>query len=123
MKIYVQYDSYDPSRIRAIQTLGYWQSKGKTEQELDALVEKRNKEEGTERFKTITVSPELEHAFRFALGENEYKSYSDITDIYHKLMDIDADLDSMKDDCFHMSEWVESTIKKVEGLVPEEDRD
>ena len=71
----------------------------------------------------MEVSDEMEAVLRFALGENEYKAYSDITDVYNKLREAVDDLDSMREDCFHMSEYLESTVKKVRELVPEEDRD
>lgn len=123
MKIYINYDYEEHDRIRSIQTLGYWTAKGKTEQQLDEAVAKRNAEVGWQMYRTMEVSDDMEAVLRFALGENEYKSYADITDVYNKLREVETDLDSMREDCFHMSEWVESTIKDVRKLVPEEDRD
>jgi len=70
----------------------------------------------------MEVSEEMEAAMRFALGENEYKAYRDITEVFNKLKDIKSDLDSMREDCYDMSRYVEDTIKEVVELVPEEDR-
>lgn len=122
MKIYVLYDQEDHNKIRGIQTLGYWLARNKTEQQTDEAVAKRNEEAGWPMFRTMEVSDEMEAVLRFALGENEYKVYSDITDIYNQLREAVNDLDSMREDCFHMSEYLESTVKKVRELVPEEDR-
>lgn len=123
MKIYINYDYEEHDRIRSIQTLEYWTAKGKTEQQLDEAVAKRNAEVGWQMYRTMEVSDDMKSVLRFALGENEYKSYADITAVYNKLREVETDLDSMREDCFHMSEWVESTIKEVRELVPEEDRD
>lgn len=122
MKIYINYDYEEHDRICSIQTLGYWLAKGKSEQQLDETVAKRNAEAGWQMFRTMEISDDMEAVLRFALGENEYKSYADITDVYNKLREVETDLDSMREDCFHMSEWVENTVKKVRELVPEEDR-
>ena len=123
MKIYINYDYEVHDRIRSIQTLGYWLAKGKTEQQIDEAVAKRNEEVGWQMFRTMAISDDMEAILRFALGENEYKSYSDITDIYNKLREVETDLNSMREDCFHMCEWVESSVKQIRELVPEEDRD
>ena len=123
MKIYINYDYEDHDRIRGIQTLGYWLAKNKTEQQIDEAVAKRNEEVGWPIFRIMEVSDEMEAVLRFALGENEYKAYSDITDVYNKLREAVDDLDSMREDCYHMSEYLESTVNKVRELVPEEDRD
>lgn len=88
----------------------------------DAALAESNKEAGCERFRSLEVSDKLAAVLRFALGENEYKSYADITDVYNRLKDIKEDLDSMRDDCFHMSEWMNDTLGKVKKLVPEEDQ-
>ena len=123
MKIYISYDYDEHTRIRSVQTLDYWLAKNKTEQDIDAAVVKRNAEEGWQMFRSLEVSDEIAAVLRFALGENGYKYYSDITDVYNKLREIENDLDSMRDDCFHMSEVVESTVKQVRELVPEDERD
>lgn len=122
MKIYVNYDCDDHNRIRGVQTLSYYLDKGKTEADIDKAVEERNKECGWELFRTFEVSDEMEAVFRFMLGEKEYKRLADITALYEKLKDIKDDVDSMRDDTYQMSEYLESTIKNVEKLVPEEDR-
>ena len=122
MKIYIVYDYEDRTRIRSIQTLGYFLAKGKTEKEVDGLVAERNKEVGFDLFRIMEVTDEMEAVLRFALGENEYKSYRDITDVYEKLKSIESDLDSIREDCYDMSRYVEDSIKKVVELVPEEDR-
>lgn len=122
MKIYICYDYEDHNRICSVQTLGYFLAKGKTEEQIDKLVAKRNKEVGFDIFRAMEVSEEMEAVMRFALGENEYKAYRDITEVYDKLKNIELDLDSMRDDCYGMSRYVEDTIKKVVELVPEEDR-
>lgn len=122
MKIYVNYDCDDHNRIRGVQTLSYYLDKGKTEADIDKGVEERNKEYGWELFRTFEVSDEMEAVFRFMLGEKEYKRLADITALYEKLKDIKDDVDSMRDDTYQMSEYLESTIKNVEKLVPEEDR-
>lgn len=122
MKIYIGYDYEDHNRICSIQTLGYWLAKGKTEEEIDKAVADRNKEAGFDYFRTMEVTDEMEAVMRFALGENEYKAYSDITAVYEKLKSVEADLDSMREDCYDMSRYVEDTMKKVVELVPEEDR-
>ena len=122
MKIYICYDYEDHNLIRSIQTLGHFLAKGKTEEQIDKLVAERNKEVGFDLFRAMEVSDEMEAVMRFALGENEYKAYSDITNVYDKLKSIEADLDSMRDDCYDMSRYVEDTLKKVVELVPEEDR-
>ena len=121
-KIYVNYDVDERNRIRGIQTLSSLMKKGKTEAEIDALVKERNEECGWEIFRTFEFDDELENVFRFLLGENEYKRYADITYVYDKLKDIKDDIDSMSNDIFHMNEYLESTIRDVEKLVPEEDR-
>ena len=123
MKIYINYDYEDHDRIRGIQTLGYWLAKGKTEQQVDEAVSKSNAEAGWQKYRAMEVNDDMEAVLRFALGENEYKSHADITDVYNKLREVENDLDSMREDCFHMSEWVENTMKQVRELVPEEDRD
>ena len=120
MKIYICYDNEDHNKINSIQTLGYFLAKGKTEEQIDKLVVERNKAVGYDCFRMMEVSDEMESVMRFALGENEYKSYRDITDVYNKLKNIEADLDSMREDCYDMSNYVEDTIKKVVELVPEE---
>jgi len=122
MKIYISYDYEDHNRICSIQTLGYFLAKGKTGEQIDKLVADRNKEVGFDLFRTMEVSDEMEAVMRFALGENEYKAYSDITNVYEKLKSIEADLDSMREDCYDMSRYVEDTVKKVVELVPEEYR-
>lgn len=122
MKIYINYDLEDHNRICSIQTLGYFLAKGKTEEQIDNLVAVRNKEAGFDYFRIMEVTDDMEAVMRFTLGENEYKAYRDITNVYEKLKSIEADLDSMREDCYDMSRYVEDTIKKVVELVPEEDR-
>lgn len=122
MKIYINYDYEDHNRIRGIQTLGYFLAKGKTEEQIDKLVAERNKESGFDYFRIIEVTDDMEAVIRFALGEKEYKTYANITSVYEALRNIEADLDSMREDCYDMSRYVEDTIKKVVELVPEEDR-
>lgn len=122
MRIYVNYDCDDHNRIRGVQTLSYYLDKGKTEADIDKVVEERNKECGWELFRTFEVSDEMEAVFRFMLGEKEYKRLADITALYEKLKDIKDDVDSMRDETYQMREYLESTIKNVEKLVPEEDR-
>lgn len=122
MKIYIGYDFEDHNRICSIQTLEYFLAKGKTEEQIDKLVAERNKEVGFDYFRAMEVTDEMEAVMRFALGENEYKVYSDITNVYDKLKSIEADLDSMREDCYDMSRYVKDTLKKVVELVPEEDR-
>lgn len=122
MKIYIGYDCEDHNRIRIIQTLGYFLAKGKTEECVDKAVAERNKEAGFDYFRIMEVTDEMEAVMRFALGENEYKAYADITEVYEKLKNVEADLDSMREDCYDMSRYVEDTMKKVVKLVPEEDR-
>ena len=122
MKIIINYDCEDHNIIRGVRTLDYWLAKNKTEQQIDEAIAKRNAEVGWELYKTMEVTDEMANIFRFMLGENEYKTYADITDVYDKLRNIQDDLDSMRDDVFHMSEWVDSAAKKVEALVPEEDK-
>lgn len=122
MKIYVTYDSEDHNMVRSVQTLSYYEKKGKTEEEIDAAVIDRNKEYGWTVFRSFEVNDELENVFRFMLGENEYKRCTDITDVYDKLNDIKNDIDSIQDDVFHMNEYLESVIDDIKELVPEEDR-
>lgn len=122
MKIYIGYDFEDHNRISSIQTLGHLLAKGKTEEQIDKLVSERNKEVGFDMFRIMEVSDEMEAVMRFALGEKEYKTYANITSVYEALRNIESDLDSMRDDCYDMSRYVEDTIKKVVELVPEEDR-
>ena len=122
MKIYVTYDSEDHNMVRSVRTLSYFEKKGKTEEEIDAAVIDRNKEYGWTVFRTFEVNDELENVFRFMLGENEYKRCTDITDVYDKLNDIKNDIDSIRDDVFHMNEYLESVIDDIKELVPEEDR-
>ena len=122
MKIYVNYDLDDHTIIRGVQTLSYFIKKGKTEAEIDSLVKKRNEEAGWEVFHVFEVDDELEKVVRFLLGEQEYKRYADITYVYDKLRDIKDDVDSMRDDTFHMSEYLDTVIDDVRKLVPEDDR-
>jgi len=122
MKIYITYDYEDHDRIRSIKTLEYFISKGHTEQEIDAKVKSINERDGFDTFKKLEVSDEIASVLRFALGENEYKTYAEITDVYEMLSDIKCDLDSMQEDCFHMCEYVENGISKVKDLVPEDER-
>lgn len=122
MKIYITYNYEDHNRIQCIQTLGYFLAKGKTEEQIDELVAKRNKEVGFECFRIMEVTDEMEAVMRFTLGENEYKNYRDITDVYNKLKNIEDDLDSMSSDIYDMSCCVENTIKEIVKLVPEDDR-
>lgn len=122
MKIYISYDYEDHNRIRCIQTLGYFLAKGKTEEQIDNIIAERNKEAGFELFRIMEVTDDMEAVLRFALGENEYKRYADITSVYESLRNIGSDLDSMRDDCYDMSRYVKDMIKKVVELVPEEDR-
>lgn len=122
MKIYVNYDCYDHNRIRGVQTLSYYLDKGKTEADVDKTVQERNKECGWDLFRTFEVSDEMEAVFRFMLGEKEYKRFADITDLYEKLKEIKDNVDSIREDAYSMNECLESTIKDVEKLVPEEDK-
>lgn len=122
MKIYITYDTEDHNLIRSIHTLGYFLAKGKTEEQIDNLVAERNKEAGFDAFRIMEMSDDMEAVMRFALGEKEYKTYADITSVYEALRNIESDLDSMREDCYDMSRYVEDTIKKVVELVPEEDR-
>lgn len=122
MKIYVNYDLDDHTIIRGVQTLSYFIKKGKTEAEIDSLVKKRNEEAGWEVFRVFEVDDELEKVVRFLLGEQEYKRYADITYVYDKLKYIKDDVDSMRDDTFHMSEYLDTVIDDVRKLVPEDDR-
>ena len=122
MKIYVNYDCDDHKRISGVHTLKHYLDHGKTEEEIDAAVLEKNKKIGWEIFRSFELDDALEDVFRFMLGEKEYKHYSDITDIYSKLKDIKDDIESIRDDTFHMSEFLEDTIKDVEKLVPEEDK-
>ena len=121
MKIYVNYDPDNHTIIRGIQTLSYFIKKGKTEDEIDSLVKKRNEEAGWEIFRIFKVDDELEKVVRFLLGEQEYKRYADITYVYDKLKDIKDDVDSMRDDTFHMSEYLDTVIDDVRKIIPEDD--
>ena len=122
MKIYITYDYEDHNRIRSIKTLEYFISRGNTEEEIDAKVKSANEKDGFETFKKLEVSDEIASVLRFALGEDEYKTYAEITDVYDRLNDIKCDLDSMQSDCFHMCEYVESAMNEVKDLVPEDER-
>lgn len=122
MKIYVNYDCDDHNRVSGVRTLKYYLDHGKTEEEIDAVMLDRNKECGWKIFRSFDISDELCEVFQFMLGEKEYKHYADITDVYSKLKDIKDDIESIRDDTFHMSEFLEDTIKDVEKLVPEEDK-
>ena len=122
MKIYVNYDLDDHTIIRGVQTLSYFIKKSKkTEAEIDSLVKKRNEEAGWEVFRVFEVDDELEKVVRFLLGEQEYKRYADITYVYDKLRDIKDDVDSMRDDTFHMSEYLDTVIDDVRKIIPEDD--
>ena len=122
MKIYVSYDFDNHEQIRGVQTEKFYTDKGKAQEEIDEALAKSNEAAGFERFRCIEVSEEMANILRFTLGECEYRNYRDITDIYEKLRDIQNDLDSIQDDCFHVSEYLDTTLKEVEALVPEEDK-
>ena len=122
MKIYVIYNNDDHEKIESIQSLDYYLSLEKTEELVDAVMNKRNKEAGWECLRKMEVTGELEPIMSFLLGAEGYKRYKDITAVYEKLRKIEADLDSMREDCFDMSSHLESTLKQVEKLVPEDER-
>lgn len=121
MKIHVTYNSDNREEISSVHTLSFYLAKGKTEEWFLNAIAERNKEVGWEMHKYIEIPAEVENLFRFVLGENEYKRYHNIEDVYDMLKDVEHDLDSMREDCFHMSEYVERAIKDVEKLLPEED--
>ena len=121
MKIHVQYNYDKHDEIGSVHTLSYYLNKGKTEEWLLNAIAERNKEVGWEMHKYIEVPAEIENLFRFMLGENEYKWYHDVEHVYQKLKDAEHDLDSMRDDCFHMSEYIEGVIKEVKELIPEDE--
>ena len=123
MKLYITYDREERTQIRYVQTLDYFVEKGRTEEEIDALVVKNNEELGWENIHSVEIDNNLNPLFNFLIGEKGYKSYRNITTVYNKLCDIQNDLESMRDDTFHMSEFLEETIKEVKELVPPEDRD
>ena len=121
MKIHVQYNYDKHDEVGSVHTLSYYLNKGKTEEWLLNAIAERNKEVGWEMHKCIEVPAEVESLFRFMLGENEYKWYHDIEHVYQRLKDAEHDLDSMRDDCFHMSEYIEGVIKEVKELIPEDE--
>ena len=122
MKIYVNYDYDNHEMIRGVQTLDYYLGKGKTEEEINAALVSSNKADGFERFRCFELPDELVPVFRFSLGEKEYKHYSDITDLYNVLRDLNDNIESIQTDCYDACNAIEASIKRVENLVPEEDR-
>ena len=123
MKIIIYYDS--DNKINFVATISYFSKSktfaGKSVNEIETMFNEKNKKLGWKAYSIIDVSDEIGHAVQFLLGENDYKYYRTITEVYDVLNNIRDDLDSMQDDCFHMCEFVEDGIKKVKNLVPEED--
>ena len=122
MKIYVNYDCDDHNRIRGVRTLKHYLDQGKTEEEINAAMLDRNKECGWEIFRSFDISDELCEVFQFMLGEKEYKRYVDMTYVYDKLKEMEADLTSICEDVSNMSGCIEGVVKDVEKLIPEDDK-
>lgn len=129
MKIFIYYDSDNHDKINFVATISYFSKSktfaGKSVNEIETMVtelfNEKNKKLGWKAYSVIEVSDEIGHAIQFLLGENDYKFYRTVTEVYDVLNNIRDDLDSMQDDCFHMCEFVEDGIKKVKNLVSEED--
>ena len=123
MRIIIHYSKRLDGKIASIMTFGHFMKDGKTEQEIEDAIIRNNEEVGFEMFAIKTVSPELEDIFKFFLGEDEYKTQYNISQLYNKMCEVKDELEEIESDCFHACENLESQIKKISELVPDEDKE
>ena len=123
MKIYITYSQTDPDRIISVQSLDYWKQRGKTEEEIDAAIDKNNQQGDRPHYDKLEVKGQEALVMRFLLGDGQYQTHRNITNVYNAIRELNDTLESMRQDCFEACESVEEQMKKLAELVPEEDRD
>ena len=123
MTIYITYSAKEPDRIISVQSLDYWKQRGKTEEEIDAAIDKNNQQGDRPHYDKLEVKGQEALVMRFLLGDGQYQTHRNITNVYNAIRELNDTLESMRQDCFEACESVEEQMKKLAELVPEEDRD
>ena len=123
MKIYITYSQTDHDRIISVQSLDYWKQRGKTEEEIDAAIDKNNQQGDRPHYDKLEVKGQEALVMRFLLGDGQYQTHRNITNVYNAIRELNDTLESMRQDCFDACESVEEQMEKLAELVPEEDRD
>lgn len=115
MKIVETYNR--EGHISCIHSFYYYQSRGKSEEEIINAINETNEKYGRICNVIKEVPDELEETFLFLLGEKHYKHYSDIEDLVNTIDDLKSyvndvsnSLSEIEDDMYRIQDKVE-TIK------------
>ena len=118
MKIVQTYNQ--EGHICSMHSFYYYESRGKSEEEIIEAVNKSN-EEYKEKYKRgcheiKEVPDELEETFLFLLGEKHYKHYSDIEDLVNTIDDLKSYINDVSNSMSDIEDNMDRIRDKVETI-------
>ena len=115
MKVVIMRDSH--GKVSAVHSTHYYEEvHGKTEEDVVEAVRKSNEDACYERFGLLDIQPPLEEVMMFLLGDKGYKVYADMESLEESMNRLSAQISSIYEDVFGMSESMEQIEKNFKKM-------
>lgn len=107
---------HENGKIARIDLMSFYTKKGKTEQEICDLIEKYNLEDDSIKYELIEIEGSILEAFKFLMGEDEYKMSYQIEDIVSAIKSFRDNLDDVNDSINEVYGLLDGCKKDIEKL-------